>query len=111
MCTAALCAYRSDAPALFGFDGSIDRFCNNRPKPNPYDGGIGHANSCIRSNINILSIYDGSYNICRNLEWMVCAARGALPGQLSRTVLFSFAPRDLDTRGSGGGYEAGVPHT
>lgn len=90
----------ADAPALFGFDHTIDQFCGDRPKDNNgFEHGNAHANNCIRSNLNILSLYDGNYNICRNLEWMMCAAQGALPGQRTPTILFSFAPRDLSTHG------------
>ena len=41
------------------------------------------------------------YSVCRNAEWQLCAARGELPGQSERTVIFSFAPKDLTTKGSG----------
>ena len=36
----------------------------------------------VRANLNILSLYRTRvlYNICRNLEWQVCAALGKLPG-------------------------------
>ena len=40
------------------------------------------------------------YNICRNLEWMTCAAQGKLPGQTSNTMIFSKAPKDLDPSAS-----------
>ena len=49
-------SYSADAPALFGFDESIDAYCGNRPKVNDYGAGFPHANNCIRSNLNILSI-------------------------------------------------------
>lgn len=56
-------SYTADAPALFGFDETIDEYCSSHPKENgDYEGGHGHANNCIRSNLNILSLYDGSYN-------------------------------------------------
>jgi hypothetical protein len=32
---------------------------------------------------------------CRNLEWQVCAARGYLPGQMSRDIRFAFRPAEL----------------
>ena len=64
-----------------------------------------HANNCIRSNLNILSIYDGTYNICRNLEWMICGARGRLPGQWSDKVIFSHAPNTLEPLGEKFGQE------
>ena len=60
--------FERSAPALLGFDESIDRACS---KVNPVDG---HANNCITSNLNILSLYPpAQYNICRNYEWQVCS--------------------------------------
>ena len=51
------------APALLGFDESIDQDCYGM-------GGKGsHAEACVDTNNNILSLYDGSYNTCRNLEY------------------------------------------
>ena len=57
--------------------------------------------SCIESNINILNLVGGRvpYNLCRNLEWQVCAARGALPGQGGRTIRFAVAPSELRPAG------------
>ena len=69
--------FPSSAPALLGFDETIDQFCQAR-------GGSGdHAWACIKASLNILSLYGDRvpYNICRNLEWQVCAAKGLLPGQ------------------------------
>lgn len=75
------------APALLGFDESIDSYCERGDWSQK-----GHAESCIYHNHNILSLYDGSYNTCRNLEWQVCAARGLLPGQGNRNIRFAFRP-------------------
>ena len=61
------------AAALLGFDESIDWFCRF--------GGSGHAEACVESNLNILSLFNGLYNTCVNYEWQICAARGMLPGQ------------------------------
>ena len=43
-----------------------------------------HAGRCVNANLQILSLYGDrlQYNSCRNLEWLVCAALGQLPGQL-----------------------------
>ena len=51
--------------------------------------------------MNILSLYGKSYpfkyNTCRNLEWQVCAAKGALHGQGGRgEMLFALAPGALE---------------
>jgi len=81
--------FRAPAAALLGFDESIDFFCSQR------GGGGGHADRCVEVNHNILSLHDGTYNTCRNLEWQVCAARGYLPGQMSRDIRFAFRPGEL----------------
>ena len=57
------------APALLGFDETIDAFCWDH-------GGRGsHAIACVHSGFNILSLYGERvpYNICRNLEWQARA--------------------------------------
>ena len=41
-------------------------------------------------------------NICRNLEWMVCAAQGKVPGQGDdRVIRFAKAPNTLELSGLG----------
>ena len=52
----------------------------------------------MEANVNILSLYGDAipYNICRNVEWQVCAAKGTLPGQNSRNIRFAYAPKDLE---------------
>ena len=72
----------------------------------PTFSGLGaHAERCVRANVNILSLYGDRlpYNICRNLEWQMCAAQGKLPGQgtnldgtRDRTIKFAKAPRELE---------------
>ena len=61
-------------------------------------GAGAHAERCVSASLNILSLYGDSlpYNICRNLEWMTCAARGMLPGQGSRMIKFAKAPSTLE---------------
>lgn len=61
---------------------------------------------CIRANHNILSLYGDAipYNVCRNLEWQVCAAKGTLPGQARRAldrgdIVFAVAPGTLHPYG------------
>lgn len=58
--------FAKEAPALLGFDETIDKACSN------HDGQ--HAKSCIRASKNILSLYGDRvpYNLCRNLEWQAC---------------------------------------
>jgi hypothetical protein len=90
--------FSARAPALLGFDEDIDDFCDAS------DQCGGHAYCCVRNNLNILSIYGDEvpYNICRNLEWQVCAAQGLLPGQRDNTIVFARAPSSLAPDGSTG---------
>ena len=87
--------FSSAAPAVLGFDEGIDRACGN------HKGSGNHAASCVRSNMNILSLYGQRvpYNICRNLEWMMCAALGEIPGQRSSTIRFATTPHSLEVHG------------
>ena len=52
----------------------------------------------MNANLNILSLYGDRvpYNICRNLEWQVCAAKGQLPGQGGHDIIFARSPNSLD---------------
>lgn len=61
------------------------------------------AHRCWQQGHNLLNIVSGKvrYNLCRNLEWQVCAAKGLLPGQGGApAVRFSTAPRDLELDGT-----------
>ena len=65
-----------------------------------------HIPHCTRANLNLLNLVAGTddkdripYNICRNLEWQVCAATGSLPGQEVPNIKFSVAPKDMDING------------
>ncbi|KAL1498677.1 hypothetical protein AB1Y20_013989 [Prymnesium parvum] len=107
--------FLAPAPALLGFDDTIDTFCAQHrmeaPRSKKQKLYWGHAGECVNANLNILSLYGDRvpYNLCRNLEWMTCAARGLLPGQAyggersrpggSSTIRFAFAPGDLDPTG------------
>jgi len=86
--------FTKPAPALLGFDRNIDWHCHNTNSRT-------HATKCVEANVNILSLYGDQipYNLCRNAEWQLCAARGYLPGQNSKTIMFSYAPRDLEING------------
>ena len=97
-------------PALLGFDENIDDYCEQgartwfEAKGGPYRND-GHANQCVRANVNILSLYGDQipYNVCRNVEWQTCAAMGRLPGQGqgrgTNILRFAKAPRNLEPRG------------
>ena len=88
---------KTHAPALLGFDESIDEYCGQHLEGNQAHIR-GHATRCVAANLNILSLYGDRlpYNICRNLEWMTCAAQGKLRGQGGKTIKFAKAPHTLD---------------
>ena len=93
--------FESNAPALLGFDESIDGYCAAQPTARSRRYGSGHAANCVHANLNILSLYGQRvpYNLCRNLEWQVCAAKNLLPGQRGgeeTSIVFSRAPSSLD---------------
>jgi len=98
--------FSAAAPALLGFDENLDSFCGNKMRAvglTP-SSEFGHAGNCVAVNLNILSLYGDRlpYNICRNLEWQICAAKGLLPGQGGSTILFGRAPSTLDPAGRSG---------
>ena len=82
--------FTQSAPAVLGFDEAIDYYCNQHDQ-------INHAVACVKSNVNILSLYGKlvPYNSCRNFEWQVCAALGQLPGQGGNTIRFARPPKTL----------------
>ena len=91
--------FKKDANALLGFDETIDDYCKERaPRDSKWEF---HALRCVKADLNILSLYGERvpYNICRNLEWQSCAARGLLPGQQSKIIRFAIAPKSLDPSG------------
>lgn len=73
--------------------------------------------SCDRASVNILQLKplgNGTFtrgkvdwNICRNFEWQVCAARGRLPKQRSGLMRFTMAPAQLWLDGSNGSTKFG----
>jgi len=87
------------APALLGFDETIDVFCTDaRHRLGDRRRWYQHADNCIHGSLNILSLHGSRvpYNICRNLEWITCAINGLLPGQGVRTIKFARKPSSLD---------------
>ena len=80
-------AFTAEAPALLGFDWQVHQHCSGVLKAGtiPF-ADFEHAAACVAANRNILWLKeDGNhkvnYNLCRNLEWLTCAARGELHGQ------------------------------
>lgn len=109
------------APALLGFDGTIWDYCSEVARSGEWGGGDWNqelARRCISANMNILRIMfscsdcvgaRAGWNMCRNLQWVLCAVRGLLPGQAGaqaqgaagsdgHSIRFAKPPRDLDTR-------------
>lgn len=94
---------RGDAPALLGHDTDIYNACGR--------------GDCDRAGYNILQLRPTSsafangaveWNTCRNFEWQVCAARGRLPRQGSRAIVFATAPHELWLDGSHGSTKFGA---
>ena len=97
--------YEAPAPAVFGFDGAIDQYCAKACK----DRGFADCNpddsphTCVKANMNMLYLVGEDvrntghgYNLCRNLEWQICAATSSLPGQQSSGLVFAHPPRELN---------------
>lgn len=90
------------APALLGFDSSIHAYCEEEAAGRTFDrGGDWNsrlAHTCVAASLNILRLLAGGspWNMCQNLRWVVCAARGRLPGQRRREMRFATAPGALD---------------
>ena len=71
--------FSRDAPALLGFDETIDGYCNREPKDNEYKDLYGdaiyHSNNCVAANINILSLCErATVDHVPNLSCYSCTA-------------------------------------
>ena len=90
--------YRQPAPALLGFDETIYAFCSaeTRLEEGPYWGDNNAlAVRCVGASENVLRVM-GGWNMCVNLHWQTCAAKGLLHGQRDSSMRFSIAPKELD---------------
>ena len=99
-----------DAPAVLGFDDTIWDYCSEVRRQPDWGGGDWNAElarRCVEANLNILRIMfscdscvgsRAGWNMCRNLQWVACAAQGRLPGQGSAKIRFAKAPKELDMR-------------
>ena len=53
----------------------------------------GIAAGCAQTNLNIMRVAQG-WSMCMNLEWLLCATRGLLPGMGDeRIIYYDFEPR------------------
>lgn len=85
------------APAAIGFDNTLAERCADGLGP-PIPAAHGeHKRACIERNYNVLSLFSAapSYDMCRNLEWLVCAAKGALPGQRGEGIVADPPPQHV----------------
>jgi hypothetical protein len=88
------------APALFGTDLGIDTRCRwwlrgrETHRPGRPPRGQGKQN-CILAGYNVMALFGSAprYNMCRNLEWVVCAARGHL--HLQHEIVFNPQPKSV----------------
>ena len=95
---------RGRAEAVLGYDETIFAWCCRQLGGRDAHGGgcggfnIGQnarlAETCIAASQSVLRLMNG-WNLCRNTEWVMCAAQGRLPGQNTRAMRFSKAPKDL----------------
>eukprot|EP00965_Chrysotila_dentata_P244938 6206259-Pleurochrysis_carterae.AAC.2 len=81
-----------------GLEGAIHDFCaEHSPSGWRHEhGSAGYGqrqfvHTCIEARLNVLRMMAGTWNMCENLKWMVCAARGKLPGQAGSPGVMTFA--------------------
>ena len=106
---------KASAPALLGFDEHKDLYCAHEAGHHGKPAEMGHRTvECISANVNTMSLglanrdiyatektvanieaYMPEYNMCTHLEWLMCAARGRLPGQGSTAIRFATKPQDV----------------
>ena len=74
----------------------MQRFCNQRAGSVTMRYNIHEA--CKHAGLNVLRI--NVWNMCRNLEWVLCAVRGGIAygGGGEPALLFTLAPQALDMR-------------
>lgn len=103
--------YAHPAPALMGSDGGIHAFClaqlpdSDRTRyakglNGVLKGGV-VAKACVAASHNILNMVGRRvpYNLCRNLEWQLCAVKGRLPDQnVEAGIIFADVPALLEVR-------------
>ena len=80
------------APTVFGFKESMEAYCNEAAGNGWHENG-NLQGACWDAHLNILRT--GSWNMCRNAEWMICIIQQAGAGG-DGSIIFSFAPSELD---------------
>ena len=89
------------APAVFGTDPAILELCLTklgrwRKVWHASDGEL--ASACLAASYNALRLARRQWNICANHEFVACAARGLLPGQNNKGIVFAAPPGSLFVR-------------
>ena len=91
--------FQNPSQALFGFDENIIELCSALLGVDPLEGSqdlnVKLADKCRRAKRNVLRLMTGSWNMCQNFEWQMCALQGKLPCQGGRAIAFATRPRDL----------------
>lgn len=89
------------ASPLLGFDEDLYDYCSKLIGQGKGSGDFNNelAHRCVEANQNILRILSSrpgfGWSMCQNFEWLMCAAKGLLPGQGERTMRFATAPKSL----------------
>jgi hypothetical protein len=73
---------QSLGPAVLGFDGPLNKFCEEN----------GKDESCEGYNRLFLQ----KWTLCRNLQWVLCAGMGYLPGQGGSNIMMITPPSNMD---------------
>ncbi len=90
--------FQKPSQALLGFDESIVELCSTLLGVDTGRGGdlnVKLADRCQRAKRNVLRLMTGSWTMCQNLEWQLCALQGKLPGQGGKAIAFATRPRDV----------------
>ena len=86
------------APTVFGFAETMEAFCNDRAGRGWTFSAHDPSWACGTAGYNVLRT--GSWNMCRNAEWMICVIQGKANwgGGGDGQIIFSLAPSNLDMR-------------
>lgn len=93
--------FSQTAPALLGFDEDLYNMCSRLVGLGKGSGEFNSelAHRCVSANQNILRLLSSragfGWSMCQNLEWLMCALQGKLPGQASGEMRFATPPKLL----------------